>query len=197
MYPFFNERINNNKPILLIGNSPNIKDYELGEYINENNFNIIRFNFSTTHNFEKYIGKDTTFRIINGAAWNTQRDKIPKDNILIAEPFFTEHYKILSKYPTNIMFKSIQIIPIYSKTYLDSWPTSGMIAISFFLKFYKYIYIYGFSFNHTHYFNLNTKKNDINHHDYRKEKIIINKLIEKRKIIYLNTNNCKIIKKIN
>jgi hypothetical protein len=71
-----------------------------------------------------------------------------------------------------------------------------MIAISFFLQFYKYIYIYGFSFNHTHYFDVNKNKNDVNHHDYNKEKIIVNKLINENKIIYLNPTTCKKIKKI-
>ena len=196
MYPILNEKLDNNKPILLIGNSPNIKNYELGKYINENNFNIIRFNFSTTKDFEKYIGNKTTYRIINGASWNRRRNDVPKEDILIAEPIFTEEYKILCKYPTNLEFKSIHIIPSYSSLYIDSFPTSGFIAISFFLQFYKYIYIYGFSFTHTHYFDINKNRNDINHHNYKKEKIAVDKLILETRIIYLSPTNCNRIKKI-
>lgn len=197
MYPILNEKLDNNKPILLIGNSPNIKNYKLGEYINEDNFNIIRFNFSTTKGFEKYIGNKTTYRIINGASWNRRRNDVPKEDILIAEPTFTDEYKILCKYPTNIEFKSIHIIPIYSHLYIDSFPTSGFIAISFFLQFYKYIYIYGFSFTHTHYFDINKNRNDINHHNYNKEKIAVDKLILENRIIYLSPTNCNKIEKIN
>ena len=61
MYPFINSKIDNNKPILIIGNSPSVKNIELGKYINSSNFNIIRFNLAKIEGYEKYVGSDTTY----------------------------------------------------------------------------------------------------------------------------------------
>lgn len=189
MYPIFNSKINNNKPILLIGNSPCVREKELGQYINLDNFNIIRFNLSKIKKYEKYVGDGTTFRVINGITWNSNRDKVPLDHILISELPHTPQYSILCKYPTNLKFKSVQLLPNYSKKYLKEYPTSGMMAIAFFLQFYEYIFIYGFSFDDSHYYNSNFKKG-ASHHSYINEKKAVLKLERMGRIKFLNTNDC-------
>ena len=189
MYPFFNSKIDNNKPVLLIGNSPCVKKQELGKYINLDNFNIIRFNLCKIKGCEKYVGTGTTYFIINGVTWNSERDKVPLENILISELPHTPQYNILCKYPTNLKFKSVQILPNYARKYLKTYPTSGMMAISFFLQFYKSIYIYGFSFNDSHYYNLNSNKG-AKHHSYKNEKKVVLHLEKLKKVKFLDALDC-------
>lgn len=185
MYPTFNSKIDNDKPILLIGNGPCVINQELGKYINLDNFNIIRFNLSKVRGYEKYVGTGTTYRVINGITWNSSRDKIPLEHIIISELPHTPQYSILCKHPTNLKFKSVQILPNYCKKYLKDYPTSGMMAIAFFLQFYKYIYIFGFSFCDSHYYNSNFKKG-ARHHSYKNEKKAVLKLKKEGKIKFLN-----------
>ena len=188
MYPIFNSKIDNDKPILLIGNSPCVKDKFLGNYMNLNKFNIIRFNLCKVSGYEKYVGTGTSYLIINGITWNTKRNKIPKENILISELPHTPQYKTLCEHPTRINFKSVQILPNYSKKYLNEYPTSGMMAISYFLQFYNQIYLYGFSFCDSHYYNSNFKKG-AGHHNYQKEKKVVLNLEKSKRIIFLNQHN--------
>ena len=250
MYPIFNSKINNDKPILLIGNSPCVTNNELGRHINLDNFNIIRFNLCKIKGYEKYVGSGTSYFIINGITWNNTRNKVPKENILISELPHTPHYKILTNNPTKLRFKrgrgrrrrrrrrrrlpprrrsllllllgglslqrrcrrgrrrrrtcralagsagpikaegfkSVQILPNYSKKYLKEYPTSGMMAISFFLQFYNHIYLYGFSFNDSHYYDSNFKKG-AGHHNYQKEKIVISELEKKNLVTFINPTN--------
>lgn len=189
MYPIFNSKIDNNKPVLIVGNSPCVKEKELGKYINLENFNIIRFNLSKINGYEDYVGTGTTYRVINGVTWNSKRDMIPLENILIAELQHTPQYDILCKHPTNLDFQSVQILPNYCHKYLNTYPTSGMMAIAFFLQFYKSIYIHGFSFNDSHYYNNNVNKG-AKHHSYKSERREVLKLNKLKKIIFLNLEDC-------
>lgn len=188
MYPIFNSKIDNDKPILLIGNSPCVKNKLLGEHINLNKFNIIRFNLCEVRGYEQYVGIGTTYFIINGITWNTKRNKVSRENILISELPHTPQYKILCDHPTKINFKSVQILPNYSKKYLNEYPTSGMMAISYFLQFYEQIYIYGFTFDDSHYYNSNFKKG-AGHHNYQKEKEVVLNLEKKNRVIFLDQHN--------
>ena len=188
MYPFINSKIDNNKPILIIGNSPSVKNIELGKYINSSNFNIIRFNLAKIEGYEKYVGSDTTYWVVNGKYWNTNKNKIDnKNRILIAELPHTKHFHTLCN-DYNHNFKSIQIIPNHCRKYLRNYPTSGMLAIAFFLEHYPHIYIHGFTFDHRHYFELNNK--GANHHSYSNEKKVVNKLINLGRIIMLDQDIC-------
>lgn len=194
MYPIHNFKIDNDKPILLVGNSPCVMKNCLGKYINLKNFNIIRFNLCNVKDYQKFVGKETSYFIINGITWNTQRDKVPRENILISELPHTAQYQILCKYPTNLNFKSVEILPNYSKKYLSSYPTSGMMAVAFFLQFYDYIYLYGFTFSDAHYYNSNFRKG-AGHHCYSTEKRVIKRLEKENRIIFLNPRNCQKISK--
>ena len=181
-YGFFNSPLNNFKNMLLIGNSPNVKDKELGQYINQNNFNIIRFNQQPTKNYEQYIGSHTTYRVVNGITWVSNNHKIPEDNIIVAEPPYTRMFGDIQKIKEKRKFKSVQLLPDYTKNHTTIFPTSGLMAIAFFLQFYEHIYIYGFSYDGTHFFE---KNEGDKHHNYKCEKDIITSLISQGKIIYL------------
>jgi hypothetical protein len=192
-YPFFNTPLNNTKNMLLIGNSPNVKEKELGQYINQNNFNIIRFNMQPTKNHEQYIGSHTTYRVINGITWKNNNAKIPPDNIIVAEPPYTPMFKEIQNSQVKKKFKDIHLLPDYTKNYTTIFPTSGLMAITFFLQFYEHIYIYGFSYDGTHFFEKNLGDK---HHHYNTEKKIILSLIEEGKIIYLDEKHAQDPKEI-
>lgn len=178
-----NSKLNNDKNILLIGNSPNVKDKELGKIINSEYFNIFRFNKQVIHGYEKYIGYETSFRVVNGFTWVNNNNQIPEDNIIIAEPPNSPFYQKIFSTKIEKKFKSISRINDYTKNYTDIFPTSGFMSISFLLQFYDLIYIYGFSYEGTHFYD-NSK--GAPHHKYSIEKKIIQSLIRHGKIIYLN-----------
>lgn len=181
---FMNSALKNNKPILLVGNSPNVKDHRLGTFIDPKHFNIIRFNKQPISGYEAYVGRHTTYRVVNGGLWMLENNAIPTDHILIAEPkqSLLTFQQILRKVPTK-PFHSVHIVPDYTGDYNTKiWPTSGLIMISYFLRFYKRIYIYGFSFDNTHYFEQNK---GCTAHNYEAERQIVSRLQQEGKVIYL------------
>lgn len=179
----FNSHIPNNKNIILIGNSPNVKNKHLGNIINTEYFNIIRFNLQQTKNYEQYVGGETTFRFVNGITWVDKNKEIENDNIVIAEPKYSPFFEKIFNINLTRTFKSISRIPDYTKNYTDIFPTSGLMAISFFLQFYDKIYIYGFSYQGNHFYDNSTGES---HHKYDVEKNIIESLIRHGRIIYLD-----------
>ncbi len=181
--PILNKKLSNDKNLLLVGNSPNVKDKELGNLINTDNFNIFRFNKQVVLGYEKYIGSETTYRVVNGFTWVNNNNLIEEDNIIIAEPYNSPFYNKIFNTKIVNNFKSISRITDYTKNYTDIFPTSGFMTISFLLQFYDYIYIYGFSYEGTHFYD-NSK--GAPHHKYCVEKKIIQNLIRHKKIIYLD-----------
>ena len=184
-YPTLNPKIDNNKPILIIGNSPCVKKKTLGHLINLNNFNIIRFNFCEVIGYEEYVGTGTTFLVINGKVWKNERSKIPLEHILITH---RNVHRILPDNQPKRDFKSVQLLPNYLYKYLNRknyQPTSGMAAIACFLEAYPQIYIYGFTFNATHYYNSNKGAP----HNYKLEKKVILKLEKEKRVVFLNEKN--------
>ncbi len=180
-----NNPIPNDKNILLIGNSPNVKNKKIGHIITLDNFNIIRFNMQQTKNYEMYVGSKTTLRVVNGITWMDKNSLIEDDNIVIAEPKYSAFYERVFNTKITKTFKSISKLIDYTKNYTDIFPTSGFMAISFFLQFYDKIYIYGFSYHGTHFYDNSV---GAKHHKYDIEQNIIESLIRHGRIIYLDEN---------
>jgi len=177
---------------LLIGNSKNVFDKKLGYLITCDNFDIIRFNSHKIIGYEEYVGFETSYCVVNGATWLCNKKSINCDNkIIIAEPKNGAYFNKIKKQKQvdterfKKVYRMIDVCDDYRKDNRKFFPTSGFMAVLFFLQFREFIYIYGFSHEKTHYYD-NSKGCD--HHFYDLEKEIFKKMISAGKIVILDDN---------
>lgn len=188
------------KPILLIGNSPNILNNKIGNEIDEKYF-ILRFNAGCIKNlnYSDYVGKKTDINIycskyFKNKIYENIKSNENDDNIAII-PFGknsvrrmmklmkTNNLKclVLKKKPNNeeINLSYDLNLDIENKT-----ASSGLLMIYTLLKHYDNLYIHGFSNDHKHYYN-KVKASNKNNHNYNFEKEVFNYLVSKNKLVYL------------
>ncbi len=195
-----------NKKILIIGNGTSILNFNNMSQIIDSFDIIVRFNDYKICDFENYVGSKTTFWIISDFValdlLTKYKELLDNYYILIAIPYKTKEYfdsKILeikkNLEKNNINTKNIKIIPKkysqsiqYKYNFCNSWPSTGLISIFYFLSKYKNITIHGFDFfdnkEKIHYFN----DNCVSNHDSLKEKQIVYSLINQKKIKFLLNN---------
>lgn len=195
------------RQILLIGNSPSVLNNNFGNIIDSGKFIVCRFNFQPTDNFEDFIGSKTDYRIINGRTckeYLTKRRKhLPAGKILVAEPTLghskSHHHYITQWYKSCRNDKERERrwgnMKVLRNNYRKDikknfFPSSGIISICHFLKYYSKIYIYGFSFNKDHFWHKNPEESK--HHDYKTEKNFVDKMKKQGRIIELSSQECKI-----
>ena len=187
------------KEVLLIGNSPNVLNYEIGEKINTSKFIICRFNFGAPppNKFIKYVGNRTDYRIMNGYRGHRNlvdpKYKMPLDGkIIIAEPHHTPIFKNLVRWFNDSKKKKEKkqkwnnkvLLHDVCKKYITKkcFPSSGILAICHLLEHYSKIYIHGFSFDKGHFWE---KRKYESHHEWNVEKNFVNGMIKEGRIILL------------
>ena len=193
--------------IIIIGNGPNNLDNEFGKLINSFN-KIIRFNEFLIKDYEKNVGTKTSIWVINDwiainmlNKYKTWLENNKHIQIIIIIPYRTnepekyykERYKLIDDYynKSNIKNELIFINKDFVKKiqekyeFNNTWPSTGLITILYFIEYYKDISITGFNFfqkqNESysiHYYN----SNDICNHNGIKEKNIVENLICKKYI---------------
>lgn len=178
------KNFNPKKDILIIGNSTNVLQFELGEFIDKNFFTI-RFKTVSKKDRELEIKfKDNVL----------ENKKYTGSNIDMIFKKFTPFKYFENKELIKVISKR-NIINEYKKKYKRKI-SRGLIAILVFLQVYEYnninkpIYIHGFSFNRNNIYNENfndLKNMDMgkNDHNYNIEKEIIYDLISKDKVKFL------------
>ncbi len=187
------------KEVLLIGNSPNVLNYEIGEEINKSDFVICRFNFGAPppNKYIKQVGNRTDYRIMNGARGYknliNSRYKMPIDGkIIIAEPHHTPIFKKLVRWfndsKTNIIKKkkwnNKVLLEDVCRKYINKniFVSSGILAICHLLEHYSKIYIHGFSFDKNHFWE---KRKYKSHHNWKVERIFVEKMVKEGRIVLL------------
>lgn len=191
------EKINDlnkeNKPILVIGNSPNVLKKKIGKEIDKKYF-VIRFNKGCDINqeYSDSVGFKTDLKVFCSLYFvkyvlNTLEENEGDDIIII--DFKTKFLKkmvknkklkcyILKKKIDNIGIKNSLGIPNIVKKKISS---SGLTICYSLLEIFEKIYIFGFSHTNKHYY---PNKHNGNSHGYKFEKIVFE---------YYQTNN-RIIK---
>ena len=193
--------------IIIVGNAPNNLDNEFGKLIDSYDI-IIRFNEFIIKDYEKYVGTKTTIWVINDLvaidllnkyeSW-LKKNKHIKIIIVIPyrtnepEKYYKQRYDLINDFynKSNINNKLDFINKDFVKKiqekyeFNNTWPSTGLITILYFIEYYKDINITGFNFfkkhnesDSIHYYN----SNDSCNHNGEKEKYIINELLL-RKII--------------
>lgn len=166
LYDYFSNKkiqlkINGN--IIVIGNSGNIKNYLLGNKIN--NFNvIIRLNNAPIYGYEKYIGSRTDIRICAHNAIGNLDDSLLKNiKILVVWGVDLHLYnkknillKIKKKYPKLKIYKLRDDYLDYNYTLFHKytgknrnkmiWLSTGWFAIFFAKMISNTVYVHGFGF---------------------------------------------------
>lgn len=175
------KNFNTNNDILIIGNSKNILQYELGEFIDKNFF-IIRFKSMTKEDKENNINFKT--KVLNNKIHTGKNIDM-----------------IFQKFKPIKYFKNKQVIKIISARSIRSnfrkkykrKISRGLQAILFMLEVYEYkqinrpVFIHGFSFNRTNIYKEQFKDLEkldmgVGYHNYELEKKIINDLINEGKV---------------
>jgi len=193
--------------IIIIGNAPTNLDNEFGKLIDSFNI-IIRLNEFIIKDYEKNIGTKTSIWVINDWVAIDLLNKYKKwleNNIKVKilivipyrtnepEKYYKQRYKLINDFynQSNIKNKLDFINKDFVKKiqekyeFNNTWPSTGLITILYFIEYYKDINITGFNFfqkvkesDSIHYYN----SNDISIHNGFKEKNIVNDLISKKNI---------------
>ena len=155
------------KKILLVGNGTSILDKELGKKIDSFD-TVVRFNSYTTKGYEKYTGTKTDI-------WFTCMDKhinnINDFNQVIVHSWFKENECELFKKLKN---KRSDITKIKNINYHNlKGPSTGLIAIDYFLSNNYEVYLHGFDWwdRDKHHYADNEIRGEL--HDPKKEYEII------------------------
>lgn len=177
------------KPVLLIGNSPRVSD-NMGSLIDSGKFNVIRFNNFNTNGYEDKIGTKTDIWIMN-------------EMVCCSNPLHKKYNKCFCKYDNkNIMypifkffidpFKKVPILPsdyyFHKKYKFNANFSSGLYMILLCLECGKTPYIYGFDLdmsNPTEHLTESTLNDKVGKflspfsHNWSDEKKLLNNLIER------------------
>ncbi len=187
---------NNLKKVLIVGNSPNILKYEVGNKIDEFDY-VIRINDFKTKGFEKYVGSKTDYWLTSFSPAIDIRQVESFKGIFTANSNWTDGVfnSRIKRIVPNSHLNKVEVLSKNSLTKLKKrigytnslkWPTSGLLAIESAIQKFKgcEIYIHGFSFFKesskyvSHYWK-ETKKEEFNrHHDHIIEEKYVQSLID-------------------
>ena len=185
---------------IIIGNASNILGKGLGNHIDSFE-NVVRFNRFQTEEFQKDLGSRCT-HWINGY-------NLATDNMAVNNGYFKKNFnKIKLRHPElnqvivlnstatknknikkiNDLKKIINVELVYKEydAFFKVKPTSGFMAIKYFLKQFEHISLGGFDFGKSHHYWGNHSVADIpapeGNHAWKKEKNHINDLVKQNKI---------------
>ena len=185
------------KPVLLIGNSPRVSD-DMGSLIDSGKFNVIRFNDFRTHGYEHKIGTKTDIWIVNQliCCSNPSHKKYDKRFGMFRSTGKYITYPFLKFFQDPL--KSVPTLPsdyyLHKKYKFNDTFSTGMYMILLCLECGKTPYIYGFDLDltnpteHIGESTLNDKTGEFFSfgHNWSDEKKLINNLIQKNLVIQLN-----------
>lgn len=188
-------KVVNNRKVLIIGNSPNIKKHRLKNIIDNNDFCVIRFNnwkLDREKNKE-YIGTKTDIFCMTTSP--TEKAQFYVENEYCIRLCNTHYiYDIIGNCISNFIAEGIECIKdiytldtaVYSEGHIYS---SGLLLINFFIKNGIIPYIHGFTLNDDENSQLHTYAPTLPEkitkflgiipylHDFKKEKKIIRKYV--------------------
>lgn len=175
-----------NHNVLLIGNGPCVFDKQRGKEIDDFDGRIVRFNGYQIEDYEKYVGIRTNILVIGQL--NLRKQLNPQyDYILLylSDLDGGEGMRIMKELSPH---NTIKFFPIYEKDKIKELldfprhiePTTGLIAIHWFMRANIDLYLYGFDFysrGHNYFSdNINPRHSDC--HDSKKEKLYVDYLID-------------------
>jgi hypothetical protein len=182
--------------IVVVGNGPSLLDKYNGKKINSFR-NVLRFNYFTTLNYERYVGEKTTMWFTGtGYEPDNWRNKLNYDRIFlfswqkdldICKPYLKFKENITQCPVEFVDHKYILDIQDYMKNKKYTTYSSGAICIQLLLNLYDQITITGFDWwekrSQHHYYSKSGTLGPL--HDPNIEKEYIFKLVSENKIVFL------------
>jgi len=143
------------KEILLIGNGPSCLNNEYGELIDSHDI-VVRFNNFEIESFEKFVGKKTNYWV--KTVMSNKHDNVNFDQKFFAYPSVaapnTQKINELTENGYTIIPLSFynKINKLINKN--NSWATTGLVMIFYFIEEGYTVKIHGFDFfkNGVHYY---------------------------------------------
>ena len=174
---------------ILVGNASNVLGKKLGSYIDSFE-NVVRFNRFRIKNFEKDLGKKCTHWVLNYKLTTDSRnylvknlEKVTSNTTDLKQALILTTAKDDGKLD-NIK-KQVDIEVIY-KQYpvpFNYKPTTGFLAIKYFLEQFPKLTLAGFDFGKSNHYWGNYGPSDVpGKHEWDKEKNYINNLVKLNKI---------------
>ena len=164
------------KEIIIIGNAPFDKSKKVGKLIDSFD-KVVRFNSFSTDNYELFRGKKTSEWVVSDThclllkdMFLKQCNKMPdvKINIVLPYVFRSNIGKLNKGIPSdvlkkcNILVQDKDIIVDKKYNFGRKWPSTGILAIYYYLSLYDVVYVTGF--NH-----FDPKEKTIHYYENRKQ----------------------------
>lgn len=162
-----NELNTENKPILVIGNSPDVLKKKIGEEI-DNNYFVIRFNkgCNITEEYKNFVGTRTDIKVFCSFYFTKFiiedyiKNKLSGDGTIIT--IFGNPKKIINDLKINnlkcyVLSDKVNNSIIkneYNITFdlKKNCTSSGLLIVYYLLKLFDTIYVYGFSHSNKHFY---------------------------------------------
>ncbi len=186
-----------NKKILILGNSPNIKEHRLSHIIDSGEFTVIRFNNWKLgiEESKEYSGTHVDFTYQNNVDIGLKFFKSPNENIIMS----------IQNVFNNILYTFVsELFTEYPGYYTISFPkdqinySNGLRVIYYFVNNGVVPYIHGFTLDDNknsteHIYKekkiFNKLKKNVTKHNFNDEKVILSKLLKENKIKMLKDYN--------
>lgn len=175
---------------ILIGNGSNMLGKKLGSYINSFE-NVVRINRFRIKGFEEDLGSKCTHWVINYKLTTDHRNYLVKNlSKMKSETTDLKQALVLTtaddKGQLNKVKKQIDIEFIYQRygLFFNRKPTTGLLAIEYFLNQFPKLTLVGFDFGKSIHYWGNYGPSDVPGYDHLwdKEKNHINNLVKQNKI---------------
>ena len=175
---------------ILVGNSSNILNKNLGSYIDGFD-NVVRFDRFKIKGYETDLGRKCTYWVLNYKLTTDNRnyivknlDKVRKDTYGLKQALIltTQEDKknIIEKIKKKV---DVDIVYQQLKKKFKHKPTTGYLTINYLLQFFPQLVLIGFDFGKSNHYWGNHGISDVpGKHEWGKEKKYIDSLVRQNKI---------------
>lgn len=178
------------KQCIIVGNGSSTLKEKFGSYIDSFE-NVVRFNRFKTKGFESNIGTKCTHWVLNYKLTTDHRNYLVKNLSRVkSETTNLKQSLILTTAKDDGKLKKIKKLVdlevIYQNfdLFFGSKPSTGLLAIKYFLTLFPQITLIGFDFGKSNHYWGNHSISDIpGNHLWKKEKDYVQNLIEQNKVI--------------
>jgi len=130
--------------IVLVGSGTSLRDSNLGRIIDTFD-NVVRFNEYQTEGYDQDVGSRITHWVRNDLVSNAAR--IGQNETLVAVPSFKRGTTL--NYPVTgaehqIPWDLEDSIRKLTGDWKDQWPSSGLLALAYFLRQFPHVHVAGF-----------------------------------------------------
>ena len=134
-----------NKNVLIIGNAGYMLDHKIGPIIDDFKGDIVRFNMYLIAGFESFVGTRCDYWFTDDISRKIRKHIV--ENIVFTGNRLNKHTKdLIEQLGTGASWVGNEVVENCKKQIGYHGPTSGVMAISYFLQKGYNVFIHGFDF---------------------------------------------------